>query len=225
MGAGAVDSDRSVPILQHFMSRRRRLLLIALFVLIGVPVLAAVGVGSYLRSGGLEREIEHGWTAYGLPGRLEIGKLKLIGLDEAEAEDVEVRQDGQPALAKARKIRLRFDLVDKRLLSLRIDGVEGGLDAKRYRFLIDIIAAEQLHPPTRAPRPVRVEVVNGRLELPGGLMLSDAVVQVDALGPHAVVEGNANLAGRPVRVAVSTDRASPEAPIITTIDVREARVR
>lgn len=204
--------------------RRRRLLLIVLLVLVGVPVLAAVGVGSYLRSGGLERELEHGWTAYGLPGRLDIGDLRLIGVDEAEASDVVVSQDGQPELARAAKVRLRFDLIDRRLLHLRIDGVKGGLDAGRYRFLRDIIEAENRHPPTRAPRPVRVEIANGTVELPGGLLLSEAAVQVDALGSHARVEGTASLAGRPMRVAVATDRASPEAPIVTTIDVREASV-
>ena len=204
--------------------RRRRLLLILLIVLVGVPVLAAVGVGSYLRSGGLERELEHGWTAYGLPGRLDIGDLRLIGIGEAVASDVVVSEDGQPELARAAKLHLRFDLVDRRLLHLRIDGVTGALDARRYRFLQDIIAAEQRHPPTRAPRPVRVEVVGGALELPGGLMLSQAAVLVDALGAHARVEATASLAGRPLRVAVATDRASPEAPIITTIEVREAVV-
>ncbi len=204
--------------------RRRRLLLILLMVLVGVPVLAAVGVGSYLRSGGLERELEHGWTAYGLPGRLEIGSLRLVGVDEAEASDVVVIQDGQPELARAAKIKLRFDLVDRRLLSLRIDGVKAGLDHERYRFMLDIIEAEQRHPPTRAPRPVRVEVVDGSIELPGGLMVTDAAVQVDALGAHARVEAVASVAGRPLRVAVATDRASPEAPIITTVDVREAIV-
>jgi hypothetical protein len=204
--------------------RRRRLLLIALLVLVGIPVLAAIGVGSYLRSGGLEREIEHGWTAYGLPGRLEIGSLRLIGVDEAEAKDIVVRQDGQPALATARKMRLRFDLVDRRLLSLRIDGVEAGLDAQRYRFLLDLIQAERQHPPTRAPSPVRVEVVNGTLILPGGLVLGDAAVQVEALGSKVTVEGVGSLAGRPVRVAVSTARSSAEAPIITSIEVREGSV-
>ena len=204
--------------------RRRRLLLIVLFVLVAVPVLATVGVGSYLRSGGLEREIEHGWTSYGLPGRLDIGDLRLIGVDEAEATDVEVRQDGQPPLARARKVRLRFDLVDRRLLSLRIDGVQAGLDAQRYRFLLDIIKAEQKHPPTRAPKPVTVEVVDGNLELPGGLLISEASVLVQALGVHTVVEGSAKLAGRPLRVAVTTDRATQEAPIITSIEVREGSV-
>lgn len=204
--------------------RRRRLLLILLLILVGIPILAAVGVGSYLRSGGLERELEHGWTAYGLPGRLDIGSVRLIGHDEAEASDVVVAEDGQPELARAAKIRLRFDLIDRRLLHMRIDGVQGGLDARRYRFLQGIIKAEQAHPPTRAPRPVRVEVVDGTVELPGGLVLSGAAVQVDALGAQARVEGTASLAGRPVRVAVATDRASPEAPIITTIDVHEGLV-
>jgi len=147
-----------------------------------------------------------------------------VGVGEAEASDVVVSQDGQPELARAAKIRLRFDLVDRRLLHLRIDGVKGGLDAKRYRFLQDIIEAEHRHPPTRAPRPVRVEVVDGTLELPGGLLLTGAAVQVDALGAHARVEGTASLDGRPMRVAVATDRASPEAPIITTIEVREGQI-
>lgn len=204
--------------------RRRRLLIIVLLVLVGVPILAAVGVGSYLRSGGLERELEHGWSDYGLPGRLEVGSLRLIGVDEAEATDVVISQEGRPALVRAAKVHMRFDLVDRRLLGLRIDGATGGLDAERYRFLLDIIEAEHKHPPTRAPRAVRVEVVDGTVELPGGLVVSGAAVQVDALGAKAQVEAVASVAGRPLRIAVATDRASPEAPIITTIDVREGSV-
>ncbi len=201
--------------------RRRRLLVILLLVLVGVPVLAAVGIGSYLRSGGLEREIEHGWTAYGMPGHLRVGKVRLLGVDEVEIVDAVVFEDGQPELARAAKIRVRLDVLDKRLISLRIDGVRGGLDIPRYRFLLAIIKAEQSHVPTRAPRPVRVEVADGSVELPGGLLLSDAAVQVDALGAKATVEGVGSLAGRPVRVAVTTDRASPEAPVVTVIEVRE----
>lgn len=203
------------------MTRRRRLLLLILALLIAIPVLAVVGVGSYLRSGGLEREIEQAWSDYGLPGRLRVGTARFTGLGEAVAEEVSIAEDGQPALATVRRMQVRFDAFDRRLLALRIDGVRGGLDARRYRFLHAIIEAEHRHPPTRAPKPVRVEVVDAAVELPGGLLLSEAAVQVDALGPRARVEATARLGGRPLRVQVATDRASPDAPVVTTVTLVE----
>lgn len=203
------------------MTRRRRLLLLILAVVVGVPVLAVAGVGSYLRSGGIEREVEHAWTQRGMPGHLQVGSIRLVGLDAAVAEDVVLVEDGQQPLVRARRMQVSFDLVEGRLLSLRIDGARGALDAGRFRFLQGIIAAEQLHPPTRAPHPVRIEIADGQVELPGGLQVTDASVRVDALGPHAVVEGVASLAGRPLRVGVTTDRASPEAPIVTSVVLHE----
>jgi hypothetical protein len=203
------------------MTRRRRLLILVIAVLVGVPVLAVVGVGSYLRSGGLEREIEHAWIARGMPGRLMIGSVRLAGLDGAVAEDVTLVEDGQQPLVKARRIAVTFDLIDGRLLNLRVDGARGALDVGRFNFLRDIIHAEQLHPPTRAPKPVLVEVADGEIDLPGGLKVTGAAVRVNALGPHAEVEGAASLSGRPLRVAVTTDRASPEAPIVTSVVLQE----
>lgn len=201
--------------------RRRRLLVIALLVLVAVPVLAAVGVGSYLRSGGLEREIEHGWTAYGMPGHLRVGSVRLLGLDEAEAEEVVLAEDGEPELVRARRVRFRFDALDKRLLSLRVDGARGGLDAGRFRFLLAIIKAEEKHPPTRAPKQVRVEIADGALSLPGGVTIAGVAVQVDALGAQSTAEAAGTIDGRPFRIAVTTSRVKPDAPIVTGVEVRE----
>lgn len=204
------------------MSRRRRLVLVVLAVLVGVPLLAMLGVGSYLRGGGLERQAEHAWSERGLPGRLRIGSVRLDGIDRAVAEDVSIGEAGQPPLVHARRVQATFDLLDRRLLSLRIDGARGGLDAARYRLLHGIIAAEQEHPPTRAPQPVRIEIADGTVELPGGTTVADIAVTIDATGPKAEAEGVGSIGGRPVRVAVSTDRATPDAPIITTVELREA---
>ncbi|HAT10066.1 MAG TPA: hypothetical protein DCS97_05615 [Planctomycetes bacterium] len=205
------------------MTRRRRILLLVLLVLVGVPVLAAVGVGIHLRSGGLGHQLEAGWTSYGLPGRLEIGSMRLIGVDEAIVEDVVVREEGQPPLASARRLHVRFDLIDRRLQSLRIEGVRAGLDRRRYELLLAIIKAEQRHPPTRAPQPVRVEVSDGELELPGGSRITAAEVRVDALGAKATVESAAVLDGQPIRLAIATDRSGPDAPIVTTVEVQEGQ--
>jgi len=206
------------------MTRRRRMLVILLVVLVGVPLLAAIGVGQYLVRGGLASEIEHRWSAYGLPGRLQVGSLRLVGLDEAVAENLTIQEVGQPALATVRRATIRFDPLDRRLISLRIDGVRGGLDAQRYRFLLAIIKAESKHLSARAPSPVLVEVVDGAMELPGGMQLTDVAVRVDTLGATSAVEAVGNAAGKPMKVRVATDRAGPEAPIITTVDVLEGSV-
>ncbi len=203
------------------MTRRRRLLLIIVAVVVGVPLLAALGVGSYLTRGGLASELEHGWTAYGMPGRLHVGSLRLVGIDEAIAEDITVGEDDQPALASVRRASIRFNALDKRLLSLRLDGVRGGLDAKRYRFLLAVIKAENKHTSTRAPTPVTVEVADGALEVPGGLVISDIAVRVEALGAKVSVDAVGNAVGKPIRVSVGTDRSGPEAPIVTTVEVVE----
>lgn len=204
------------------MTRRRRLILVVLAVLVGIPLLAMIGVGSYLRSGGLERQAEHAWSARGLPGTLRIGSVRLDGIDRAVAEDVSIGEDGQPPLVHARRVQVAFDLVDRRLLSLRIDGARGGLDAPRYQLLRNIIRAEGEHPPTRAPHPVRIEIADGAVELPGGTHITDVAVTVTATGPRADAEGVGSIDGRPLRVAVSTDRATPDAPIITRVELREA---
>lgn len=205
------------------MTRRKRILLLVLMVLVGVPVLAAVGVGIHLRSGGLEHQLEAGWTSYGLPGRLEIGSMRLIGVDEAIVEEVVIREEGQLPLASARRLHVRFDLIDRRLQSLRIEGVRAVLDRRRYEFLLAIIKAEQQHPSMRAPKPVRVEISDGELELPGGSRITAAEVRVDALGAKTTVESAAVLDGRPVRLAIATDRSGPDAPIVTTVEVQEGR--
>ncbi|MBN8524204.1 MAG: hypothetical protein J0M02_02585 [Planctomycetes bacterium] len=204
------------------MTRRRRTIIVILAVLAGIPLLAAIGVGGYLRSGGLERQVEHVWEQRGLPGRLRVGSVRLDGFDRAVAENVSIGEDGEPPLVAAKRVVVAFDLVDRRPTSIRVEGGHGALDAARYRLLRGIIRAEARNPPTRAPQTVRVEVVDGTVDLPGGTQATGVSVQVSATGPVATATGEAMLAGRRLRVAVSTDRASPDAPIITTVQLLEA---
>lgn len=203
------------------MTRRRRLLIIALAVLAGVPLLAALGVGGYLARGGLERQIEHGWSERGLPGSLSVGAVRLVGLDAAVVERVTLRGDGQEPLVEVDAVQARFDILDKRLISLRFEGVRGTLDRERYAFLQAIITAEASHHATRPPQPVRVEIDRGALSLPGGLQLSEITVRVDALGAQASAEAVATLGGRPLRLSVSTSKATPDAPVVTEVGIRE----
>src|SRR4051794_40333744 len=64
------------PLILAAMTRRRRLLILFLALVVGIPLLAAIGIGAYLRSGGVERELAHGWTERGLPGQLRVESIR-----------------------------------------------------------------------------------------------------------------------------------------------------
>ncbi|MCS6970922.1 MAG: hypothetical protein RMM29_00730 [Planctomycetota bacterium] len=203
---------------------RRRVLLVIVAVIVALPLLAVLGVGAYLQGGGLAREAAHAWTAYGMPGELRLGRIRLLGPTEAEAEAVELGEAGAEPLATARRVWVRFDALDRRVLAVRVAGLRAGLDARRRRFLEAIIAAEDRHPPTRAPRPLQVEIDDAELALPGGLTMSGIRVRVEALGPRTRSTAEARIAGQPLRLLVTTARAGDEAPVTTTVEISEGRI-
>lgn len=215
-----VEPSALVPILRP-VTRRRRIILIILAVVIGVPILAAVGVGTYLRWGGLERDMSAQWTAAGLPGRLDIATVRFVGLHEAVVEGLSLGEPGRNPLATAAKAVVTFDLVDRRLLALRITGAHSRFDADGLRMLREIIRVEAGRVPTRAPNRVTVDVA-GRLELPGGLTAEEVAVHVTALGAETRTEAGGMIAGRPARVVVSTARERADSPVITTVELSEA---
>lgn len=208
------------------MTQRRRIVLVVLLVVVAVPLLAALGAGWYLGTGGLAREVEQAWARRGLPARLEVGELRLTGLGEAVAERVRIVVPGRPPLCEAPRVTARFRMLGTRLdlTSLRFDAPRGGLDEERYRLLQAIIAAEAARPPSGEPTPLAIEIADGAVELPGGLALTEVTVRIDALGAEARAEGSARLAGRPLRVAVTTQRLRAGAPVVTTVEVREGAV-
>lgn len=205
------------------MTRRRRIVLVVLLVVVGIPILAAVGVGSYLRTGGLEREIAGRWTSYGMPGRLQVDNVRLIGLDEVQITGMSLATDGGLVMARAAQARIRIDLVDRRLVSARFEGVTGEMDAERLRLLTRIISVEASRPPTRAPTPVTIDVA-GTLDLPGGTRVEGVEVHVEALGPATTTAVSGSIAGRPLRLTVSTARSRVDSPVVITIDVAGGQV-
>ncbi|MEK7413517.1 MAG: hypothetical protein AAB263_09420 [Planctomycetota bacterium] len=203
------------------MTRRRRLLVLFLVLVVGIPLIAAMSVGVYLRWGGGKRELIHGWTDRGLPGALTVESVHFVSLHEAVIEGIQIAEQDKPALIAARRATVTFDLWQGQLKSAQFEGVTGELDADRLRFLIAIIQAEAKHPQHGQPSPVSIDIRQATLRLPAGIQIDDAVIHVNAVGANASVEATAYVAGRQLRLAIDTARAVQAGPVVVTVEARE----
>lgn len=188
------------------MTRRRRLLLIVLVVVLGFPALLIAGFAYLVQSGQIERRIAAGWTAQGLPGRLEIGRFELLTSSTAVLHGVTLR-DGLLAspLATAERCEVRFDWRKRDINSLRFTGVKGTIDRARWEFLLAVIRAADDIPPSPHPTPIHIDA-QGDVDF-AGVPLERVVVGVDAIGPEATVEASAEAAGRPLRFSLTSGRS------------------
>ncbi len=108
------------------MTRRTRVRLLIVLVLLGLPAMAALLALWYVGSGRLEQRLAHEY-AERLPGELTVGKVEVDGVGRAYLDDVRVGPDGA-AKVTAKRVTVDGSLIGGRISALRIDGFHATID-------------------------------------------------------------------------------------------------
>ncbi len=182
------------------MTRRWRIRLVWLSVILGVPAAVACVAVSLLWTGQLERLIAAQYRAV-MPGDLSIGAVVVTGADEVELRDVTVRDGLHTPLMQVKRAWVRLDMVRGAPLAIRAEGVTGTLDRQNLELLNAITEATGRLPPSE-PALEFTLTSDCSVDLPQGLTIRDAKVTGRVNGPLFEVEGAATFDGRQVRVNV-----------------------
>jgi hypothetical protein len=187
------------------MTRRRRLLLWALIVLLCLPLLALAAGEWYLHSGRLERNVE-AVLSKRWPVTAKIGRIELKGSHHAVVRDFALGEAGQPPFVTAPELRVSFtfSLPDHvQLDTLEVTGAKAKLDARAWDLIQRITDIEKARPPQGPPHHLHF-VVDGELDGPGGWHVGAAHVEGDDEGKVTTVKVDADYDGSPLALLVDS---------------------
>ena len=182
------------------MSRRWRIRLVWLSILLGVPAAVACVVISLVWTGQVERLIATQYAAI-LPGQLSVGSLVVVGADEIELHNVAIRDGLHTPLVQVRKVWVRLDMARGAPLAIRAEGVTGTLDRQNLELLNAITDATSRMPESNPPLDFTLES-DCSADLPQGLLIRESKVTGRIQGPLFEIAGTAQFDGRPVKVNV-----------------------
>ena len=182
------------------MTRRWRIRLVWLSIILGVPAAVACVAISLVWTGQVERLITTRYHAM-LPGDLSVGSLVVVGADEIELRNVAIRDGSHTPLVEARTVWMRLDMVRGAPLAIRVEGVRGTLDRQNLALLNAITDATSRMPESNPPLDFTIES-DCSADLPQGLKIRDSRVVGRVQGPLFEIDGTATFDGRPVKVQV-----------------------
>ncbi|MFW5845179.1 MAG: hypothetical protein ACOCXJ_03040 [Planctomycetota bacterium] len=147
------------------MRRKTRLYLLLLLVLVGLPVGLIGGAWWYVGSGQLRVRIESAWD---LPGRLQVGSVRLVGPDSLLITDIAIHAADGQLLASCAEARVSDGLwrADPGLIAARDWMVLA--DATALVAWRNLLEAIRRRPVTDGAVMPRLDLQEGLLRLPGG---------------------------------------------------------
>ncbi len=191
------------------MSRRWRIRLTWLLVILGVPVALVCLAVFLMTSGRLEQVISAQYASI-FPGHLSIGRVAVLGPDEFLITDMQIGEGLHRPLVICARATAKADIFNGKLLSLKLEGVQGYLDEDNFHLLQRIIKASDLIPPTVPPVEWALDA-EGAVDFPTESRITGAYARGRIVGPLFDLDCGCRLDGRPVRVRVSSKALAAEA--------------
>lgn len=179
------------------MTRRSRIRLLIVLVVLGIPLALCVGLLWFVGAGGLERRLEREWRTR-FPGTLDVGRVEIAGSDRVVIHDlVVVGDDGGEAIVRIGRVDIAGGVMPLRIAKVAASGVHLRFDRDGLVFLRDLVARLPAGDGRAAP-PFRLEL-DGEAVVAGRLRLETLALRAD-------------IAGREVRGGIETALAGPDTP-------------
>jgi len=204
------------------MTRRTRIRLLAVLILLGLPLLVCAGLVWFIGSGGLERRIEGEYAAR-FPGRLDVGTIALDGTGHAIVESIALYgPDGGDAIVTVAHADIRGRLMPPRIDAIELHGVKVRFDRDGVAFVREALARPQ-PAGSGSASPVQVRI-DGAIVVADRLRLNDVALDVRLAGWAVTGRLTGTLGDAPVAVEISPESGAVGARPPLTITVEQARI-
>ncbi len=207
------------------MTRKNRIRLVVVLVVLGVPLVLASLVAFFTVTGRLG-----GWIgieyARRMPGHLTVGSVQFAAADQVHLAELAIAEGFSAPLARITSADAQLDVFNGRMTTLTLHGVAVRLDADSFDLLQRIIeASDKLKPST--PPQVWDLVADGEVQFASGLRLTRATAKGRITGSLFEIEGSCCIGDAPdakrVRVFISSrpmGAVTPGAPVNKRLSVQ-----
>ncbi|HYE06853.1 MAG TPA: hypothetical protein VEL07_15155 [Planctomycetota bacterium] len=203
------------------MTRRTRVRLLIVLVLLGLPAMAALLALWYVGSGRLEQRLAHEYAEL-LPGELTVGKVEVDGVGRAHLDAVAVGPAGD-AKVTAERVTVDGSLFGGRISALRIDGLHATIDRDAVAWIGDLarsLAARS----GGGGAPADLEfTVSGAIDIAQAMPLDNLFIRGAVRGERVRARLTGTLAGEPIEWFV--DHEDTAAGVRRIFEVRHAPIR
>jgi len=201
------------------MTRRTRIRLLTVLILLGLPLLVCAGLVWFVGSGGLERRIEREYAAR-LPGRLDVGAIELNGTRHAIVRGISLYgPDGGDAIATVDHADIRGQLVPPRIEAIELHGVKLRFDRDGVAFVRAALARPQ--PASSGSLPTLRVHIDGQLSIADHLRLDAFTIDAALVGGALTGSLTGTLGAAPLEVAIAPEDGTRPA---LAIAVKQARI-
>lgn len=195
------------------MRRRSRIKLIVVLAVVGIPLLAGVGLVLFVALGGVERRIEEEFAAR-LPGTLRLGRVEVAATDHVLIHDVRLYgAGGGEALASVDRVGIRGGLLDGSIDVIDLEGLHLRVDRDFLAWLRQAAAR-----PSDGASPGFAVRARGEIAVAQRLIFEalDADLRFAARG----IDGHlrASFKGKPVALDLASEAIPDRAERRTVID-------
>ena len=153
------------------MTRRLRIRLTIILLVLGIPLVLASLVIFYVGTGRIGSLLSVEYARI-MPGRLSLGSLQFTAADQVHLTDVSIREGFAAPLFTAKSIDAKLDIFNGRLKSLTLRGCRMRLDEDSFGLLQRIIDAGDKLPPSHPPQEWDL-IAEGEAEFSSGLVLTE----------------------------------------------------
>lgn len=208
------------------MTRRKRIRLLVLMVLIGVPALAALILLWYLKSGRLEQRVASEYAEH-FPGALSIEKISLAASDRLIIDHLKLSTSSEPGgsvIVDLPRATVQGSLMPLSVRSLDIDDVHIDIEKGIRPWLIDFLAAL---PEGRAANKRDNGAINlhvsGDIDMANIWKLQDLELKLAVHDQTMTGSLTGNIGGAPLEIAIETV-AGPDGTRLYEFNVRRLSV-
>lgn len=204
------------------MTRRTRVRLLAVLILLGLPLLVCAGLVWFVGSGGLERRIEREYAAR-LPGRLDVGRIELDGTGHAIVHGIALYgPEGGDAIATVARADLHGQLMAARIETVELHGVAVRFDRDGVAYVREALARPR---PAGSATPPSMRVrIDGAIAVAGRLRLEDLVLEATMAGWAVDGRLTGTIGGAPLALSVAPEAGAGGSRPPLAIAVEQARV-
>lgn len=194
------------------MTRKWRIRLTVVLVILGVPLVLASLAVYYMTTGKLGHLIAIKYAQV-MPGHLSIGSVQFSAADQVHLTDITISEGFADPLAKIDAIDARLDMFNGRLMALQLHGVHVRMDADSFDLLQRIIDASDKQPPSNPPQSWDLEA-DGDVTFASGLQLLSSSAKGHITGSLFELDCGTTIGAgsKPSRVIVAGRLQGPVTP-------------
>ncbi len=195
------------------MTRKNRIRLVAVLVVLGIPLVLASLVAFFTVTGRLG-----GWLgieyARRMPGHLTVGAVQFAAADQVHLSDLAIAEGFSSPLARISDADAQLDVFNGRLSALTLHGVKMRMDSGSFDLLQRIIEAGDKLKPSDPPQAWDL-VADGEVEFASGLRLTRATAKGRITGALFEIEGSCCIGDAPDAKRIKVFIASRPMGVVT----------